>query len=304
MTDRPVLASGFIAIARVFQAWRIWFCLTLLFAVLGAAFVLPVYGDLRDALDRLPGARGEFGAMLLDEVERLHDGVRPSIDAWGLIALGLWIFLAGGAATIGGVVDRRERVRPRAIRVSDFFAQSGRYVFASLRTWLVFVVSVLLWHWIWIDIALPILEKRFVHGGDERALFRYDVLREVIFGIGVWKLWVLRRLALTHLVAYERRSAIRAWFSATLFLFFHPIRCLLGFGVVTLIGVGGLAACSFVLKFAGDRLWAGAIAGLLAVATYQLALLAAYAVARLLIDTRRDIEVVHLKDPLMLESAA
>lgn len=302
--DKPVLTSGFIAISRVMQTWRIWFSVSLFFVVVGTAIVLPAYGDLRAALDRLPTARGEFGTMLLGEVERLRPGTRPSIDAWGLLATLCWIFAAGGAATIGGVVDRRERVRPRAISVAAFLGQGGRYFFRSLRTWLIFILLVLLWAWAWRDVAVPFLEERYVLGGDERMQFRYDVIRDVVFAIGVFKLWMLRRLAMGFLVVHERRSALRAWLSALGFLFFHPIRSFFGFGVVAAFGAAALVALSFALRFAGERLWAEVLVALAIVFVYQLTLLAAYAVARLLIESDQPVEFVRTKDPLLLDVPA
>lgn len=274
--ERPLFRSGPIAFSRVLRSYKIWLFVSSLFLMAAITFVLPIYHELRELLDHLPTAEGYFGGMQLDEIERLHPELKPTLGLYGVVAMLVWTFFGGGACALS---------EGRAQGLSEFLATCGRFFFRSLRTWLVFIVAFLVWSWIWNDVLIPFLETKLETGGNAKMLFRFVVASEVIFVIGLVKLLMLRRLALARIVLEDRRSAVRAWFSAIGFMVLHPIRTVVGFLGVALIGAIALVSCGIALSALGDRFVLGLLVAVLVLVVYQAALLASFAVARLLLET-------------------
>lgn len=299
---RPVLRSGAIAFARVFRELRVLVFLATVFFGIALVFVVPVYAELREILDRLPSARGPFGSMLLDEVRRVHPGLEARLGAFGIAALLLWSFFASGCCAIS---------RGPSMRLGDYLATCGRFFFRSFRTMLVFLALLSVWSWVSLRLLLPLVEDAIVgEGGDEAAMFRFEVLENGLYAIGVLVLLALRRLALARIVLEDRSSALRAYVSAASFALLHPIRTSLGFLVVLIITWIGLVSCAFAGASVDASLVIGGIVSLLLLLVVQSGNAASFAVARLLIETQNsvlqkdlpDAELprVELKDPLRL----
>lgn len=280
-TQRPLsflgcLRLGPAAVGRSLRAPRILLLVAGTMVLIAALEALPVYQEVAKYLHHLPGAEGRYGRLLLEDLERNHPETRLLLGGSGLLAMFLWTFFAGGVlATVGLVSARR-------FGIADFLAASGRFFFRSLRCWFVFLVALLVWTWLSLDLAKPELESFLVDGGDENSLFLFDLGVNVVWFLGFASCWILRRLALARLVLLERRSALLAWLVSIGLLVRRPFRTVAGFTSLFVVWGLGLAACALALDLCLDaELFPLALVlGIVPLFWFQLCLAGSFVLAR------------------------
>ncbi len=262
------------ALGRVFLRPAILGLVYGTFLLLSFFQVLPAWQLLHTHLDGTPLSEGRGGRLLLEELVRLHPSADPSIAFTGIIALFLMMFLAGGAVRMG-TEDAAGR------KLSAFLCSAGANFFRSLRTFLVFLVLLVLWTYL-IGRVATWLPPAFSDGGNETALFRRELGLTLLWILGFLPLLYLRRLALARLVLADRRSAILAFGSSFWLLLRHPLALFLSCLGLCLVG----AVIFFAGAFLVDRLEAAEAAALpifvlgqLVFLTIHASLLASFALA-------------------------
>ncbi len=250
MSPKPSQLPGFFgslclgpaALIRVFARPQILLPVFGLFFFLSLFQVLPAWQILHRQLDSTPLADGRGGRLLLEELVRLHPGAEPSIHFGGLLALFLMMFFAGGAVMIG-TQEKAGR------KLSAFLCCAGSNFLRSLRTFLVFLLLLVLWTFVVAKIA-DALPPAFSEGGNETALFRRELLISVLWGMGFFLLLFLRRLALARMVLWDRRSALLAYFSSFWLLLRHPLALFLScLGLCLIVGLVFLGGSFLVDRF-------------------------------------------------------
>ncbi len=236
------LLLGPAALGRVFRRPKILGLVYGTFLLLSFFQVLPAWQLLHAHLDGTPLSDGRGGRLLLEELVRLHPAADPSIAFTGIIALFLMMFFAGGAVRMG-------TEDPAGRKLGAFLCSAGSNFFRSLRTFLVFLVLLVLWTYL-IGRVATWLPPAFSQGGNETALFRRELGLTVLWILGFLPLLYLRRLALARMVLADRRSALLAFFSSLWLLLRHPLALFLSCLGLCLVGT----VVFFVGAFLVDRL--------------------------------------------------
>ncbi|MEZ5987556.1 MAG: hypothetical protein R3F30_00215 [Planctomycetota bacterium] len=207
------VAAFFRALSRPWVLLLAWATYT----ALALPMVVPLYGSLDAALSHNPLAQGHWGQVLLAEHDRVFPGL-GRVSAWLplLSALVMTLLAPGLVRCVHGA--------PRSRGLGALLAESGRLLPRSLRSLLPALVLLILWTWLWKAFIDPFLLGLDWTNADADRAFRVGLASKLVAGIGVFKVLMLRRLALARLVVEDRRSATWAWLWALGWYARHPLR--------------------------------------------------------------------------------
>ncbi len=232
-----------------FKQLRAFFCVFLAACALSLLPVLDLLSGLHSVLDHVPLASGRAGRFLFEDVERLHPELSLSVGGSALLAMLLWTFFAGGVVSIG---DKE----PSSSSLGGFLANCGKRFFVSFRTWVIFVLHLLLWTWVVVDFGRDALAPRFGDLANAEYSMYVDLAVNLLWLLGFAVLLIVRRLALARIVVFDKKSAILSFYTSLLLLIRRPLRMLLawmGFGLLVMAVVLALGFLSDRLFLSDDR---------------------------------------------------
>lgn len=254
--ERSIASHLFGGVATVLARPRILVFLLLLSLVFPLVVALPAFYSAQEHLpnfEAVPGGTAidlpkEAPAWMFEEWLRKAPTERE-VAVQSLPAMMLLVSLFNLVITAGWMrIAVKER---RAHSLRTFLQGGGHWFFPFLRTWILGLPLFALTTWIcWGTPAEWLFEQLMPDGKPDNAASEntgrwLEILRQVLYLIGLWKIEMLLDLARASMITGERRSALFAMGRAFGFWLRSPMPVFglmgLGFGI-ELLWIGGVEA--------------------------------------------------------------
>jgi hypothetical protein len=233
----------------------------------------PALAGVPDAIDEAAGWGAGLDAGVWADLRRKDAAFFEGLDlalAWVLVASWLFgAFVAGGFLSTAAHVRTWTGERPKS---AGFLAGGGRWFGPMLRTSLLFAVLYALVGRVVFETWDAFAKESEARTADGAAQWWGNRTREAVFVVVFLLLRVVADLGRARLVAFEKRSAVLAFFRGFLSLFRHPVRVLGLAGIAAALEALAFLACAALLALVpGGALWPDL---LVAFVVFQVAVLA------------------------------